>query len=62
MIEKYVKVTECSWRKTKLLDVWEVDRSGEVITLLCVYVSVRVCVCMRLCVCVRACACVRAHV
>ena len=42
MIEKYVEATEASWRKTKLLDVWEIDRSGEV--MLCVYVYVCLCV------------------
>ena len=30
VIEKYLRVTEPHWRKLKILDVWEVDREGEV--------------------------------
>ncbi|XP_065900945.1 protein mono-ADP-ribosyltransferase PARP3-like [Dysidea avara] len=29
IIDNYVKATESTWRKTQLIDVWEVDRSGE---------------------------------
>ena len=30
MIEKYLKATEPQWRRLQILDVWEVNREGEV--------------------------------
>ena len=43
MIENYIKATESSWRKTQLLDVWEIDRSGAVTSLvIMVHVCIRV--------------------
>ena len=30
IIDKYLKATEPVWRKLEIMDVWEVDRDGEV--------------------------------
>lgn len=30
VIQKYLRATEPQWRKLKILDVWEVNREGEV--------------------------------
>ena len=30
MVERYLKATEPQWRRLQIMDVWEVNREGEV--------------------------------
>ena len=50
VIEKYLTATKPSWRKAQLLDVFRVDREGEVSVCVCVcvcdVVSHSVCLCV----------------